>query len=98
MQTYDKYDVRYTHEKYKANDNYNCTYKNHGKYNYKRYKEREKSRTAVQVGSLSQTNERERNVCKERRKGDFVWPTGKMKSLPYEQVTSTIKTNVAAIQ
>ena len=33
----------------------------------------------------------------ERKRGNFVWPTGKMKS-PYEQVTSTVKTNVAAIQ
>ena len=27
-----------------------------------------------------------------------MWPTGKMKMLPSKQVTSTVKTNVAAIQ
>ena len=57
-----------------------------------------KTSTAVQVDALNQTNEKERSVCKERKRGYFVWPTGKIKSLPYEQVTPTIKTNVAAIQ
>ena len=95
-----KRQVKYTHEKYKANDNYNCNYKNYSEYYHKR--QMKKPLTAVQVGLLNQTSderiEKEQSICNERKRGDFVWPTGKIKKLPYEQVTSTIKTNVAAIQ
>ena len=77
------------------NDNHN-NYKNYKDYNKRRMKK--PSRTAVQVSSLKRTNERERKVGKERKRGDFVWSTGKMKSLPSEQVSSTVKTNIAVIQ
>ena len=51
-----------------------------------------------QVSSLNQTrgerSEKERSICNERKRVDFVWPTGKMKTLHCKQVTSTIQTNV----
>ena len=59
---------------------------------------RDRSRTAVQVGSLNKTNESEKSTCNERKRGNSVWLTGKIKSLPSEWVTSMIKTNVVAIQ
>ena len=45
-QTCDKYDVRYTHEKYKANDNYICKY-NSKPYSEYYHKRRTKIRSAV---------------------------------------------------
>ena len=92
-----KYDVRYTHDNY-SNNYYNCKYENYRGYHKRRMK---KQSTAVQIGSLNQTSderiEKERSNCNERKR-DFVWPRGKTKMLPYQQVTSTIKTNVAVIQ
>ena len=89
-----KYDVRYTHDNYN-NDNYNCKYENYRGYHKRRMK---KPSTAVRISSLNQTSderiEKERSICNERKRVDFKWPTGKMKMLPYKQVTYTIKTNV----
>ena len=53
--------VSYTHlDVYKRqNNNCNYNYKNYSDY----HKRREKTRTAVQVGSINQSNERKRSVC-----------------------------------
>ena len=65
-----------------------------------------KPSTAVQVGSLNQTNderiEKERNICKERRNSPYRQVDHAIKAATIqrsdEQVTSTIKTNIAVIQ
>ena len=83
-----------THSNYRTSDNYsnnncNCNYKNYREY----HKRRMKTRTAVHVSSLNQINESEQGVSKEKRRGDSVWPTGRMKFSPYKQVDHAVNTH-----
>ena len=48
---------------------YKRQYENYGEYYHKR--RIKKPSTAVQVGALSQTNERERSICNERKRVDL---------------------------
>ena len=59
----DVYKRQGTHSNYRVNDNHNDNHNNYK--NYKGYHKRrmkKTSRTAVQVGALSQTNEREKRL------------------------------------
>ena len=58
-----------THGNYQLNDNHNDNHNNYKNYkDYLKRRMKKPSRTAVQVSSLKRTNERERNVGKERKR------------------------------